>query len=279
MSQLPHIPVLPSQIQNLIKEHQPARVLDFTFGAGGHSRICLENSNCILTAFDRDGDTVQYSNKFKEQYGDRFHFYKDISSNIGLYVEKKQDFILGDLGLSQMQLASDRGFAYNKNSNLEMSMGVESLGALKDIIKNLGEEAIYNILMEYGEEPQSRRISRAIYLNRMKLNNSDDLKRVILDSLYNHKEENKVLSRCFQAFRIYINQEISTLEKTLTIAYDLLNEGGVLAIITFHSLEDRAVKIFFKHKFKKSSLMVPTKDEMDKNSQSRSAKLRVGIKH
>lgn len=274
----PHISVLPNEIKDLILKQKPQKAVDFTFGAGGHSRIILDNSNCSLIAFDRDASTKYFADKMQSIYKDRFQFYNDISANLHHHVKEKQDFIMGDLGLSQMQLASDRGFAYSKNSSLEMNMGVESLGTLKDVIKTLSEEDIYYILAEYGEEPQARKISKAIHMQRMWLDNSEDLKRVILNNIRNHQEENKVLSRCFQAFRIYINREIAVLEKTLTLAFDLLNPSGMLAIITFHSLEDRAVKIFFKQKFKNHSLILPKEEEIEANSQSRSAKLRVGIK-
>jgi 16S rRNA (cytosine1402-N4)-methyltransferase len=274
----PHISVLPNEIKDLVIRYSPVRAIDFTFGAGGHSRIILENSNCVLNAFDRDETTKVYANELKEKYKERFFFHNDVSLNLQSYISNNQNFILGDLGLSQMQLASDRGFAYNKNSDLQMSMGVGSLGDLKTILKNLTEEKIYEILMEYGEEPNSKSISRAIYIERNHINTSDELKKIVLSCIKRKIEENSTLSRCFQAFRIYINEEIYILEKTLQIAYNNLEKNGILAIITFHSLEDRAVKIFFKHKFKKNFLVVPTNEEMAGNNQSRSAKLRYGIK-
>lgn len=275
-----HIAVLQEEIKNLVLKIQPNKALDFTFGGGTHSKIILENSHCTLLSMDRDPNINIFTDVIYKTYPKRFRFVNDVSYNMKQYVEEV-DFILGDLGLSQIQLNSERGFAYNKNSKLDMSMGVDARGSLIDILPTLEEREIGEILREYGEEENWKKIAKNIYNRKSNIYTSEDLKLTIIQAINNtidNNNANKVLSRCFQAFRIYINKEITTLDKTLQVAYDVLKPGGTLAIITFNSLEDRAVKLFFKFKLKYNKLISPTEEEIEFNSQSRSAKLRIGTK-
>lgn len=286
---IPHISVLTKEISEVVKnfinnnisiDNETLLAIDFTFGAGGHSKIILNNwyNNGKLIGIDRDPNTELFAIKLKEKYKDKFEYYNDISSNMKDYVNnRKVKFILGDLGLSQMQLNDKRGFAYKDESFLDMQMGVESLGSLSSFLKKLSAFKIGEILREYGEESSWKKIANNIYDNRNNINTTNDLKKII-ESTVHKKEINKSLSRCFQAFRIFINQELLILEKTLKIAYDLLDNGGMLAIITFHSLEDRIVKLFFKEYLKNTEIIYPSIDEININNQSRSAKLRIGKK-
>lgn len=270
-----HIAVLQEEIKNIIKSSHPRTSLDFTFGAGGHSKIILENSDSKLIAMDRDTSTEKFALPLLEAYGDRFKFYMDISSHMHLYTTSV-DFILGDLGLSQMQLKEHRGFSYKYDSPLDMQMGLHSKGSLHSFIRTLSEYKLGEILREYGEEPQWRRIANLIHEERNSIHTTFHLKEVILQVVkYN---TNQALSRCFQAFRIFINEELSILRTTLQGAYDLLNDGGKLAIITFDSLHDRTVKTFFNKKLHNTQLLRPTEKEVINNSQSRSAILRIGTK-
>lgn len=273
-----HIAVLPREITKLVKDIQINIGVDFTFGAGGHSKIILENmknQNGKLVSLDRDITTKQFALPLEKIYEKRFMFYVDISYNMDKYVDKI-DFILGDLGLSQMQLNESRGFSYKTNSPLNMQMGVDSLGSLSSFITTLSEYKIGEILREYGEEHQWRKIAAEIHTHRRSIYTTHDLKSIIEKVV--KKDLNKALSRCFQAFRIFINQEFLILDKTLKVAYELLNNGGTMAIITFHSLEDRIVKTFFKSHLKELQLIMPQEDEVESNPQSRSAKLRIGKK-
>lgn len=286
----PHISVLTNEIKNLVKNfvennnfeknHIPIAI-DFTFGAGGHSKIILENwyKNGKLIGIDRDPFTETFGKKIKDEYGHKFDYYNDISTNMKNYINnnEKVKFILGDLGLSQMQLNNKRGFAYKDDSFLDMQMGVESLGSLSNFLKTLSAFKIGEILREYGEEPCWKKIANTISEKKNTINTTTDLKKII-ESIVHRKEINKSLSRCFQAFRIFINDELSILENTLKTAYDLLDNNCILAIITFHSLEDRIVKIFFKEYLYETKIIYPSEEEININSQSRSAKLRVGKK-
>jgi 16S rRNA (cytosine1402-N4)-methyltransferase len=286
---IPHVSVLPNEIKDLIKNFVHNNLnnkfipvaIDFTFGAGGHSKIILDNwyENGKIVAIDRDPYTEIFAKDIKEKYKNKFEYYNDISSNMAKYIldNEKVKFILGDLGLSQMQLNNKRGFAYRDDSDLDMQMGVESLGSLSNFLKTLSAFKIGEILREYGEEPSWKKIANTINENKNNINTTGDLKKII-ESIVHKKEINKSLSRCFQAFRIFINNELSILEDTLKNAYDLLDEGGMLAIITFHSLEDRIVKQFFKEFLYDTSIIYPSENEINLNSQSRSAKLRIGKK-
>jgi 16S rRNA (cytosine1402-N4)-methyltransferase len=267
-----HITILKNEIRNLVLKHNPSICIDFTFGAGGHSKIILECTNGTLISLDRDNTTTIYADNLS---CNNFKFYVDISYNMHLYTPIT-DFILGDLGISQMQLNTQRGFSYKEDAFLNMQMGVDSLGNLYDQIQELSEYKIGEILREYGEEPQWRKIAYAIYTNKQKIVTSNHLKDIITSIVKYHPH--KALSRCFQAFRIFINQELSILEKTLKVGYDLLKPNGVFAIITFHSLEDRIVKTFFKKKLINTYYIIPTLEEQTENPQCRSAKLRIGQK-
>lgn len=286
----PHIAVLQKEINFLINNiiqkfletntNQNFTAIDFTFGAGGHSEIILNNlqnlQNYQLISLDRDPSTQIFSTPLLNTYKN-FVYFNDISYNMTKYINinHKVYFILGDLGLSQIQLNNQRGFAYKDNSILDMQMGIDSIGSLHQHLKSLSEFEIGNILREYGEELHWKKIAKEIAAHKKKINTTDDLKNLI-KNIISPKYVNKSLSRCFQAFRIFINQELTILEKTLKTAYDILEPNGCLAIITFHSLEDRLVKTFFKHFFKKQELIYPSSEEIVINSQSRSSKLRIG---
>ena len=285
-----HISVLKKEIDLLIKRitmnknnFDNYKAIDFTFGGGGHSEIILSNwyQNGQLIAIDRDPVTEIYAKRLKEKYGQMFQYYNDISLNMRNFISNNDKvlFILGDLGLSQIQLKNKRGFAYKEDSNLDMQMGIGSLGNLFIFLQNTTLNKIGEILREYGEEPQWYKISIKIYENRHNLTTTFQLKKTILSAInLNYKEENQCLSRCFQAFRIFINDEIEILIKTLKISYDTLMENGILGIITFHSLEDRIVKNFFKKYLKEIEIIYPSEEEILINKQSRSATLRVGKK-
>lgn len=281
-----HIAVLQNEIKNIIidlyKKNKINNAIDFTFGAGGHSKIILENSSCSLIAIDRDPTTNRFTENIIKTYGNRFNYYNDVSNNIKKYSQENSiDFILGDLGLSQMQLNEDRGFSYQSETFLNMQMGVGSLGSLDSFLKTLSEYKIGEIIRNYGEEASWRKIAKNIkeYSSHNSIKTTLDLKNIIAECFpKNYKFLNKTLSRCFQAFRIFINQELEILEETLNQIEKILKPGGMVAIITFHSLEDRIVKTFFKKHFNHSDFLIPTEEEISQNSQARSAKLRLGFK-
>jgi 16S rRNA (cytosine1402-N4)-methyltransferase len=272
-----HISVLKEEIQTIVQKYKESIniAVDFTFGGGGHSKIILDNSMGKVIAIDRDVTTEKFALSMKTIYKERFEYHVDISYNMNIYT-KSADLILGDLGLSQMQLADSRGFAYKHNSPLDMQMGVDSLGSVCSFLRSLSEYKIGEILREYGEEPQWRKIAASIVANKNRINDTFALRNIINGVV--KKDVNKALSRCFQAFRIFTNQELIILDKTLQTAYELLKIDGIMLIITFNSLEDRIVKTFFKKYLTNLQLINPTFKEINENPQSRSAKLRVGFK-
>ncbi|OED45571.1 16S rRNA (cytosine(1402)-N(4))-methyltransferase [Rickettsiales bacterium (ex Bugula neritina AB1)] len=275
-----HICVLKSEITEIIKEISPKFSLDFTFGAGGHTKIILNNSSSIVYGFDRDITTKKFANHLQQEYQNRFFYINDISSNVNEYnYIKNIDFILSDLGLSQMQLKSNRGFSYLRNEELDMQMGIKSLGKISHIINNINEYKLQEILRLYSEDKHWKKITKSIIEERQKyyISTTFQLKDII-NKVVGNKNLYKSLSRCFQALRIYTNNEIFILQETLEKSFNILNKGGCMAFIGFHSIENKIIKNFFKIYLKNIKTFSPTSEEIDSNSQSRSAFMRIGVK-
>lgn len=280
--------------------------VDTTFGFGGISKNILQKSQCKLIALDRDPDVVTKAGELLELYKSRFQFIFGKFGNLNEYLKKKNiNFISGgivaDLGVSSMQLDNpERGFSFNQNAPLDMRMSKEGLSA-KEVINTLSEEKLSKIFWEYGEEKNSRKIARNIIENRKNktISTTFDLVKIINKSNKKNKyQKTHPATKVFQSLRIFINEELEELKKLISVAEKILMPGARLAIISFHSLEDRVVKISFnkmtgnisnlnRHlpsiekgkviKFKKINKRVtrPELHEIKKNPRSRSARLRV----
>lgn len=264
-----HIPVFYNLIKEYIKKLQINSVIDCTFGFGGHTRMFLENSLKVI-AFDRDLTVKPYAEAIENN---NFKFISDTFSNINKYSLDKVDLLIADLGLSSMQLDSNRGFSFMTDSNLDMGMGYNKL-CLKDILKFMPAIKLYEIISTYGEEPQARKIASNIdkYRCKKNINTTFELREAIgIDKF-------PTLARVFQAFRIYINEELFQLNSLLDSAFDLVNK--CIFIITFHSLESRIVKeSFLKHKhLGYSKFHLPTEQDILENNKCRSAVLRIFFK-
>jgi 16S rRNA (cytosine1402-N4)-methyltransferase len=271
--------------------------VDGTLGGAGHSKLILDHlKNGFLYAFDQDDFAIQYANEVLKDYKN----YKIIKSNFKHMKEKlaqegiyKIDGLLLDLGLSSFQIDDEkRGFTYLKDTSLDMRMDQHQELTAELILNNYEASELARIFFVYGEEKNSFKIAKRI-VERRPLKTTMDLVK-ICDSV-NYKEKGHSSKRVFQALRIAVNDELTVLESVLKDAVDLLNPDGRLVVITFHSLEDRIVKHFFKDEsatdIPKNLPIInkdlsdfeivtrkpvyPTDDEMNRNSRSKSAKLRA----
>lgn len=245
----PHIPVLLDEVVAAIAPAKGMSIIDATFGAGGYSRALLANGARVY-AFDRDPNAIRDGacmvTEFRGQlslHQTRFSQMREEMERIGV---PQVDAVVMDIGVSSMQLdQAERGFAFSSDGPLDMRMSGEGESAA-DFLNTADEGAIADVLYQYGEERQSRRVARAIVAARP-LGTTGEFARVVRRAL-GHKPHDKKdpATRSFQAVRIHVNDELGELRAGLVAAELLLKEGGVLAVVSFHSLEDRLVKRFFK---------------------------------
>lgn len=274
--------------------------VDVTFGGGGHSAEILKRlgSGGKLFAFDQDADALE--NNIED---DRFVLinenFRFIIRFLRFHGIKKVDGILADLGVSSHQFDSAaRGFSTRFDAELDMRMNVGDSVSAYEVVNEYKEEELSQVLFQYGELRNSRALSKEIVKSRQDdpIRTSFQLKQVLQRFLPKPKEH-KILAQIFQAIRIEVNQEIQVLKEFLLQTPDLLNEGGRLSVISYHSLEDRLVKRFvqsglFKGEaekdfygnvtvpFKKvGKLIIPSAEEIKKNNRARSAKLRIAEKN
>ncbi|MEE9349882.1 MAG: 16S rRNA (cytosine(1402)-N(4))-methyltransferase RsmH [Flavobacteriaceae bacterium] len=273
--------------------------VDVTFGGGGHSREILRRlgEHGRLFAFDQDADALKNSID-----DDRFVLinenFKYVKRFLRLHRVKKVDGILADLGVSSHQFdVAERGFSTRFEAELDMRMNQSDSKSAFDVVNYYEEKALADVLFEYGELRSSRGIASRIVEARAidKIKTSSQLKAVIQDYIPKAKEH-KVLAQIFQAIRIEVNNEIEVLKEFLLQTVDLLEVGGKLSVISYHSLEDRLVKRLiqkgmfqgeperdfygnFSVPFKKDGkLIVPTLNQIKDNNRARSAKLRIAFK-
>jgi 16S rRNA (cytosine1402-N4)-methyltransferase len=226
--------------------------VDGTFGAGGYSRAILEKGAARVYAFDRDPDAIQEGEALAASSGGRLTLVPERFSRMRqALADRGVDAVDGvtlDIGVSSMQLdRAERGFSFQADGPLDMRMGREGESAA-DLLNNASEEAIADILWRYGEEPKSRRIARAIVAARP-LERTGQLADIVRRSVgWRQGMKKDPATRAFQAIRIHLNEELQELEGGLVAAEQVLRPGGRLAIVTFHSLEDRMVKRFLKER-------------------------------
>ncbi len=247
----PHIPVLLDEVVAAL-DPQPGDVLvDATFGAGGYTRALLDHG-AIVHAFDRDPDAIASGQDWAEAseqpprlvlHANRFSELAEVMRDADV---ARVDGVVMDIGVSSMQLdQAERGFAFSSNGPLDMRMSQAGMSAA-DFLNTAEADTIADVLYEYGEERQSRRIARAIIAARP-LETTGDLARVVRKALgYRDGAPKDPATRSFQAIRIHVNGELDELREGLSAAETLLPVGGKLAVVSFHSLEDRIVKRFFR---------------------------------
>lgn len=272
-----------------------SRVIDATFGGGGHSQfICKKYPKSEIIAFDQDKEAFERAEKKFKGLKCEIKFvnknFRELDNNYFISDGEKVDGIIFDLGLSSDQLEnSGRGFSFMKNEPLIMTMKESPLPediTAADIVNDWGEENLANIIYGYGEERFSRRIAKAIVLARKKkrIETTFELIKIIESSVPNAYKRGKIhfATKTFQALRIATNDELRALEEGLEKGFNVLKKGGRMAVISFHSLEDRIVKRFFKAKEKNKEVklinkkpIIPKLEEIKNNNRSRSAKLRI----
>ena len=293
-----HIPVL---ISSLISTASPisGTWIDGTFGAGGYTKYLLNAGADRVIGIDRDPSVFDMATDWKSEFGDRLRLVQDTFSNLDKTTEQADGVVL-DIGVSSMQIdQAERGFSFQKDGPLDMRMsGTGSTAA--HLINSASEEKIADILFYFGEERASRRIAKMIVerRNERPFERTLDLVSVIQKCLPRSKPgQAHPATRSFQALRIAVNGEYNQLVEGLSAAERVLCLGGVLAVVTFHSIEDRIVKRFFQSRSgsKAGSRYAPlvedvdaqfilksrkpiraSEEEMALNPRSRSAKLRIG---
>lgn len=289
-----HNPVMVEEVLEGLNINPNGIYVDLTFGGGGHSKKILDKLNKgHLYAFDQDNDA---ENKAREINDTRFTFIKANAKylkNFMLYYNiDKVNGIFADLGVSSHQIdTQERGFSTRFCADLDMRMNVNKKTTAKDILNNYPEKDLEKIFLEYGELYNYKQIVHLIceYRKRKRINTTFDLKNLLLENIKIPKRyEIKFLSQVFQALRIEVNDELNTLKVILKAAYETLVKNGRLVVLSYHSLEDRIVKNFFKSKTlgdnnstkKRFKILTPKPlqpsfEEIESNSRSRSAKLRV----
>jgi 16S rRNA (cytosine1402-N4)-methyltransferase len=276
-----HIPVLNREVVEGLALRPGGHYLDTTVGGGGHSRLILEASPDItLTAVDQDEEALAAAQKQLTEFGHRVTF---VHTNFSSYSFPKNTFdgILADLGVSSYHLDTpERGFSFRHQANLDMRMNRQQSLTASEIINHWDEKELADIFFKYGEERLSRRIARSIVQHRP-FQTTTELAIAISSAVPGKYRHGRIhpATRVFQGLRIAVNDELSVLETLLQKVPASLKIGGRVAIISFHSLEDRLVK----HTLRESSLLkVVTKkpitaqeEEIKNNPRSRSAKLRI----
>ena len=301
-----HIPVMLEACMRLMDPQPGGQYADGTLGAGGHSEAILKASSPDgkLISFDLDPVAIAIARERLEPYGDRVRIIQDSYVNLGRYAEENSlDGFIVDLGVSSMQLdRQDRGFSFLQDGPLDMRFSPEQPLTAADLVNQLPEEELARILWLYGEERKSRQIAAMICAERErnKIITTAQLRDVILSAAGNSREKIHPATRSFQAIRIAVNGELDAVEAVLPAAVKALKPGGRLLVISFHSLEDRIVKNYFKTESKdclcppeqpvctcghKAVLRELTRhpvtaddEEIKLNPRARSAKLRAAVK-
>jgi len=303
VSEVPeHYPVLLKEIISIITPQYGGTFIDCTFGQGGYSKKILEFKNTKVIALDRDKDSEEKANQIKLNFEDRFIFKNIKFSQLNNLKLKNEDIrgVIFDLGYSYTQIKDPKkGLSFQSKGNLNMQMGLNNYSA-EDAINQLDEKELDKIFKFFGDEKESKFISRNIVKERSKKKIDTQTLVEIIDKT-KRKKNFKIHSatKVFQALRILVNKEISELIFGLINAAKVLKKDGVLAVVTFNSLEDKIVKYFLKSLSENKSIsryvpvtqqaetlfildqkkaIMPTDKEVNENLPSRSAKLRYGIK-
>lgn len=298
-----HFPVMLPQVLQALSPQDNEIYVDATFGNGGYTEALLKAANCKVIALDRDPNVQTRVAELKAQYGERFEFRAGQFGDFADLINENINGAVFDIGVSSMQLDnSERGFSFAKDAPLDMRMSCSGVSAA-DIVNSYDEKELADLIYKYGEERKSRQIAAKIVAAR-KLSAIATTKQ-LAELIYTviRKTPNTIdpATRTFQALRIAVNNELEELENGLASAAQRLASRGRLAVVTFHSLEDRIVKTFFKEntgknvhisKYAKvvpeigenvifaetSKAILPSDEEIELNKRSRSAKLRFGIK-
>ena len=300
-----HIPVLYYETLDNLVINPDGIYIDCTLGGGSHSEGILErlSDKGLLISIDQDTNAIEYSKKRLEKFGSKWKVFKGNFENIDTIAYMagvdKVDGILMDIGVSSKQLDDpERGFSYRYDVKLDMRMNTEQKISAYDVVNTYSEEQLSKIIFEYGEERHARKIAKLIVEERKSspIEKTSDLI-ALIKRAYPERASKHPAKKTFQAIRIEVNRELEVLENAMSKAVELLKVGGRLAIITFHSLEDRIVKNKFKDlatackcpkdipicmcggvkKFEiiTKKPIIPIDDELKNNNRAHSSKLRI----
>jgi len=297
-----HYPVLLNEIISIITPQYGGTFIDCTFGQGGYTKKILEFSNTKVIGLDRDIDSKNISKSIEKEYKNRFLFenkkFSEIN-NLDLNKEKVKAIVF-DLGYSYKQIKdSQKGLSFDSSGELNMRMGLNEFSA-KEVINKLGQKELEKIFKFFGEEKEAKRIANKIVKERTKKKiDTQELVKIVDSSKRKKNYKTHSATKVFQALRIFVNKEISELIYGLINATKVLEKNGIIAVVSFHSLEDKIVKYFFKSlseaksvsrympKTKKKANLfklinkkpiIPSPQEIIENPPSRSAKLRSAVK-
>lgn len=303
---MPHQPVLYKEIIHALQPRRGGRYVDGTLGAGGHARGILEASapDGQLLGLDVDPQALAIARETLAPYEHRVHLaqasYTTLSDQLKQLGWSEVDGIVLDLGASSMQFDTrERGFSFQHDAPLDMRFGPHMLQTAADIVNTFDERELANLIYEYGEERDSRKIARAI-VNQRPLHTTRELVAVIESVSPRRGDRLHPATRTFQALRIAVNDELASVKAVLPQAVASLRSKGRLAVISFHSLEDRIVKDFFREQSKdlvnppyetlyeverkaiikevNRKPILPSEEETKNNPRARSAKLRIAEK-
>lgn len=302
-----HISVLLEPTISSLNIKENGIYVDCTLGYAGHSSAILKRlKKGMLYSFDQDEEARNYSENVLKNIGNNFEIIPSNFVNLKEELNKRKvklvDGIMFDLGVSSPQLDdASRGFSFHEDAKLDMRMDRNNKLSAYEVVNNYSYEDLYKIIRDYGEEKYAKQIAREIekVRSKRKIKTTLELAEVISNCVpAKYKRLTHPARRTFQAIRIEVNKELSILPKALNDAIDMLKKGGVIAVITFHSLEDRICKEVFKERSKENEIfkgmpnvpeeyipdikvlkkIKPSKEELEENKRSRSATLRVAIK-
>ena len=293
-----HYPVLLNEVINIITPQNGGTFIDCTFGQGGYSKKILEYPNTKVIAIDRDKNSLHIASDLKKKFEDRFSFHNIKFSQIkDLNLKDEIKGIIFDLGYSLNQIKDlSTGLSFDSEGELNMKMGLNDFSA-KDVINKLDQKELEQIFKYFGEEKNSKLISKKIALERQKKNlDTQDLVNIVKRVKKKHYTKTNPATKVFQALRIFVNKEISELSKSLEASASIVSQNGIVLTVSFHSLEDKICKFFFNHLSKQDKVsrylpekkttkksfslitkkpVTPSSQELKLNPPSRSAKLRA----
>ena len=293
-----HYPVLLNEVINIITPQNGGTFIDCTFGQGGYSKKILEYPNTKVIAIDRDKNSLHIASDLKKKFEDRFSFHNIKFSQIkDLNLKDEIKGIIFDLGYSLNQIKDlSTGLSFDSEGELNMKMGLNDFSA-KDVINKLDQKELEQIFKYFGEEKNSKLISKKIALERQKKNlDTQDLVNIVKRVKKKHYTKTNPATKVFQALRIFVNKEISELSKSLEASASIVSQNGIVLTVSFHSLEDKICKFFFNYLSKQDKVsrylpekkttkksfslitkkpVTPSSQELKLNPPSRSAKLRA----
>jgi 16S rRNA (cytosine1402-N4)-methyltransferase len=303
-----HVPVLGAEVVDALRPRDGGRYLDGTFGAGGYSSAMLDRARCEVIAIDRDPEAIAAGRALAQHYAPRLRLiegrFGEMAELLSAQGVDEVDGVALDLGVSSMQFdQAERGFSFRASGPLDMRMERAGRSAA-DLVNEADESELADIIWRYGEERKSRRVARAIVEARRhkRIETTGELAEIVRRAVGPQgRDESDPATRTFQALRIAVNDELGELERGLAAAEQVLAPGGRLAVVSFHSLEDRAVKDFVRARSGRTPApsrhappraperavtlkdltrkpIAPSAAEVAANPRARSARLRVAEK-